>query len=160
MARQFSMPAQIPPVSLLSPAADAAGRTGSYRSLKNCLKAYVVVRVNQGNAATVLLSVLQATAVAGTGSKAVAAMPAWLVANTTTTDALVAQVAAATFTTSAALADKIVVFEIVPEACMDVANGFNCIAVQTGASNAANVTSAELFVLGSYAQATPPTTYT
>ena len=53
MARQFSMPYQIPPVCLLPPAADAAGRTSPFRDLKNALKAYIVCHVNQGNAATV-----------------------------------------------------------------------------------------------------------
>jgi hypothetical protein len=160
MARQFSMPYQIPPVSLLPPAADAAGRTGSYRSLKNALKAYVVARVNQGNAATVQFSLLQAKDVSGTSSKAISATPIWLENDTSVSDALVAQTAAASFTTDATTKDKIVVFEIVPEQCMDVANGFRSIALQTGASNAANITAAELYVLGSYEGASQPSTYT
>ena len=64
------MPYQIPPVSLLPPAADAAGRTSSYRDLTNALKAYVVARVNQGNAAQVTFSILQGQDVLGTGAKA------------------------------------------------------------------------------------------
>ena len=159
MARQFSMPAQIPPVSLLPPATDAAGRTGSYRSLKNALKAYIVARVNQGNAAQVTFTPLQAQDVAGTGAKAIAAVPIWLDADTSVSDALVVQAAAASLQTSAATKDKIVVFEITPEQALDVANGFDCIALQTSASNVANITTAELFVLGSYQQATPPSTY-
>lgn len=160
MARQFSMPAQIPPVLLLSPAADAAGRTSSYRSLKNALKAYIVCHVNQGNAAQVTLTPLQAQDVSGTNSKAISAVPIWLDADTSLSDALVVQSAAASLQTSAATKDKIVVFEITPEVALDVANGFDCIAVETSASNAANITEAMLFVLGSYEQATPPSTYT
>ena len=90
MARQFSMPYQIPPVSLLPPAADAAGRTGSYRNLASALKAYVVVHINQGNAAQVTVSLLQAQDVSGTGSKAVGVVPIWLTAATATSDALAA----------------------------------------------------------------------
>jgi hypothetical protein len=160
MARQFSLPAQLPPVALLGAATDAAGRTSSYRSLKNALKAYIVAEVNQGNAATVQFSLLQAKDVSGTSSKAVTSVPIWLVNDTSVSDALIAQTAAASFTTDATLKDKFVVFEITPEACMDVANGFRSIAIQTGASNAANVTRAELLVLGSYQAATPPSTYT
>lgn len=160
MARQFSMPYQIPPVSLLAPAADAAGRTSPYRSLKNAMKAYVVVHINQGNAATVLLSVLQAQDVSGTGSKAVGAMPIWLTADTATSDALVVQTPLNTFTTSATLKDKIVVFEITPEQVMDVTGGFRAIAVSTGASSAANIPEAKLYVLGSFQQATMPSTLT
>jgi len=159
MARQFSIPYQLPPISLLPAAADAAGRTGSYRSLRNAVKAYIVAEVNQGNAATVLLSVLQAKDSSGTGSKAINAAPNWLVADTSVTDALVAQAAAATATTSATTKDKLVVFEIEPDAALDVANGFNHITISTGASNAANVTAAQLYILGSYEQATPPTSY-
>jgi hypothetical protein len=142
---------------MLAPAADAAGRTSGYFSLKNALKAWIVVHVNQGNAATVQLSPLQASDVSGTGSKAITATPIWSNADTATIATPgTKQTDAVNFTTSAAVKDKIVIFEITPEQCMDVNNGFDCIAVQTGASNAANITAAELFVLGSYAQASPP----
>ena len=159
MARQISMPYQFPPVGLLPPAADAAGRTSAYRDLANALKAWVVVHVNQGNAAQVTLSILQGQDVSGTGSKAVGVMPIWLTAATATSDALAVQTAAATFQTSAAVADKIVVFEITPEMCMDLVNGFHTIAVQTSASNAANITEAELFIYGSYQGASEPSTF-
>lgn len=158
MGVQYQMPAQFPPVTLLPVAADAAGRTGVYASLRNALKAWIVCEVNQGNAATVALTPLQATDSSGTGSKAIAAVPVWLDADTSVSDALVAQVAAANFTTSAALKDKLVVFEIQPETALDVANGFNHIAVQTGASNAANVTAAHIFIWGAIQAAAPPTT--
>ena len=114
MARQISMPYQFPPVGLLPPAADAAGRTSAYRDLANALKAWVVVHVNQGNAAQVTLSILQGQDVSGTGSKAVGVMPIWLTAATATSDALAVQTAAATFQTSVGTTDKIVVFEITP----------------------------------------------
>lgn len=159
MARQFSMPYTIPPVGLLPPAADATGRTSAYRDLANAMKAYVVVHVNQGNAATVLLSLLQAQDVSGTNAKATGVVPIWLTADTSASDALAVETAAATFTSSATLRDKIVVFEITPEACLDLANGFHTIAVSTGASNAANITEAELFILGSYQGASAPSSY-
>jgi hypothetical protein len=159
MARQISMPYQFPPVALLPPAADAAGRTSAYRDLANALKAWVVVHVNQGNAAQVTLSILQGQDVSGTGSKAVGVMPIWLTAATATSDALAVQTAAATFQTSAGTTDKIVVFEITPEMCMDLVNGFHTIAVQTSASNAANITEAELFIYGSYQGASEPSTF-
>lgn len=158
MARQYSMAAMFPPVTLLAIAADAAGRTGVYASLRNAEKAWVIVEVNQGNAATVAISLLQAKDSAGTGSKAISAVPIWLDNATATSDALVAQANAALLTTDATLADKLVLFELTPEQALDVANGFNHIAVQTGASNAANITGARLHIWGSYQQATPPTT--
>ena len=160
MAKPFSLPYQMPAVSLLPPAADAAGRTSSFRNLRNADKAYVVARVNQGNAAQVTLTLTQAQDVSGTGAKALSAStPIWLDNATATSDALVAQAAAASFQTDATVADKIVIFEILPEACMDISNGFRTIAISTSASNAANVTEATLFLLTDYAGQTPPSTY-
>lgn len=159
MARQFSFVAQFPPIELLAPAADAAGRTSSYRSLRNALKAYIEVHMTQGNAATVLLSPLQASAVAGTGSKAIAAVPIWSNLDTSVNDTLTVRTAAATYTTDAGVKNKIVVFEIQPEVALDVANGFDCIGISTGASNAANITSARLHILGAIQSASPPNSY-
>jgi hypothetical protein len=154
------MAASFPPVNLLPPAADAAGRTSTYASLKNALKAFVVVTVNQGNAATVGISLLQGKDVSGTGSKAISATPIYLTADASTSDLLVAQAAAASFTTSATTKTKVVLFEIVPEQVLDVANGFKTIAVQTGASNAANITTATIHVVGAVQGATIPSTLT
>jgi hypothetical protein len=42
---------------------------------------------------------------------------------------------------------------------MDMVNGFNSIAVSTGASNAANITEATLFILGSIQADSLPNSY-
>ena len=58
----------------LAPATDAAGRTSSYFSLKDVKgKAYVRVDITQGNAATVAITLQQATTVAGGSAKALSA---------------------------------------------------------------------------------------
>lgn len=156
MARQFSLSYELPPIGLLPPAADAAGRTSAYHSLKNCAgKAYLVCRVNQGNAAQVTFTPLQATDVSGSGSKVISATQIFLAADTATADALVRQTDGANFQTSATLKDKIVVFEF-DTSELDVANGFDCIAIQTSASNAANITAAEMLYKPRYAGATQP----
>ena len=160
MADQFSLVYSAPPVALLPAAADAAGRTSAYRDLRNAHKAYVIAHVNQGNAATVALSLMQAQDVLGTGAKAISAsMPIWYQANTATSDLNVAQAAAASFTTDVNLFDKIIIFEILPETALDVANGFKTIAVVTGASNVANITEAVLIAANAYQGASQPTTY-
>lgn len=147
MSRQFRLWENASVVSLLKPAADAAGRTSTYVSLKNCHKAFIVCYVNQGNAATVALTPLQAVDNSGTSSKAITATPIAynLDTDTTPSDQFTMASAAASYTTDAATKTKIVVFEIEPAECMDLANSFNHIAIQTGSSNAANITSA-LFV--------------
>ena len=157
MSASFTLPEQAKLVEALTPAADAAGRTSDWVSLKNAHKAYVVVSMDQGNAATVLLSLLQAQAVAGTGVKAGPDVPIWANLDCAASDALVREATDAdTYTTDAGVKHKMVVFEVDP-AKLDVAGGFDCIAVSTGASNAANITAA-LFVLTPlrYAASTPP----
>lgn len=149
----LSIPEYLTPYDLLAPAADAAGRTSSYLSLKGAVKAWIEVHINQGNAATILLSPLQATAVAGTGSKAISAARIWTKLDEASTD-FAKQTEAATYTTDAATKKKIVIFEIDPVKVFDVAGGFDCIAVSTGASNVANITSARLWIEQKHAGAT------
>lgn len=144
----FSFPQAYNIVSLLNPAADAAGRTSVYVTLKNVAKAFIVCHITQGNAATVALNVLQAKDVAGTSSKALGnAVPIYADLDAVASDLLTAQTPGVTFTTDAGLKNKIVVFEIPVEA-LDVANGFKTIAIQTGASNAANITAAVAYLAG------------
>jgi hypothetical protein len=157
MARQFQLAEIIPPVSLLTPAADAAGRTSRYVTLAKCDKAFIVCHVNQGNAATVALTPLQALDTSGTSSKAITATQIWTDLDEATLDLLTKQTNAANYTTDAATKDKVVIFEISPIDCMDEVNGFKTIAIQTGASNAANITEAMIYCLSAYQQAQPPT---
>lgn len=140
---------------LLAPAADAAGRSSSFLSLKNAVKAWIVVYVDQANAATIALTPNQASAVAGTGAKAIAAARIWTKLDEAT-DEFTLQTEAASFTTDAALKKKIVVFELDLAKVLDVANGFDCVRIATGASNVANITSALLVVQPKHRGAAPP----
>lgn len=157
MSFPISLPQNGAIVELLDPATDAAGRTSPYVSLKLFHKAWIIFHVQQGNAATIALTVNQAKDVSGTSAKAITVnTPIWANQDTSASDALTAQTAGVSFTTSATLKNKIVVFEINPSD-LDVANGFRSIALTTGASNAANVTQAMLYgVFDRYQQATPP----
>ena len=152
---KLSIPEDLTPYDLLAPAADAAGRTSAYLNLKNAIMAWIEVHLDQGNAATVLLSPLQASAVAGTGTKAISAARIWTKLDEALT-AFTKQTEAATYTTDAAVKKKIVIFELDPAKVFDVANGFDCIAVSTGASNAANITSARLWIQQRHAGAAVP----
>lgn len=155
-----TVPEKYKMVAALNPATDAAGRTGAYVSLKNVNLAYIVVHITQGNAATIALSINQATAVAGTSAKAItASVPIWSNLDVSASDALVRRTDAVSYTTDAGVKNKIVVFQIDP-ATLDVANGFDCIAVVTGSSNVANITQAVYLLDERYQQATPPTAIT
>lgn len=156
MAKNFRLWENLSIVNLLKPAADAAGRTSAYISLKYAHKAYVMCEVNQGNAAQVTFTVLQATDNLGTNSKVVNAMPIAVNLDTDTipTDQFTFPANAANYQTDAGLKNKIVVFEILPESVLDINNtalglnqgAYSHIAVQTSASNAANITAAQLLI--------------
>ena len=150
-----SIPQALPLIEAITPQAGDA-ITGDYISLKNAHRAFVLVHVAQGNAATMAISIQQATDVAGTGTKVITvAVPIWANEDCAASDTLVRQTDAVNFTTSAAVKHKLIVFQIDPET-LDMANGFDCITVITGASNAANITSAVYLLEPRYAQTTPP----
>ena len=147
-------------VEAMPNATDAAGRTGRYVSLKNATCCYVELAITQGNAATIALSIEQATAVAGTGTKVLAtAVPIWSNLDTAATDTLVRRTDAVNITTDAGVKNKIVIFQIDP-ATLDAVNGFDCVTVKTGASNVANITGARYWIQNRYQQATPPAAIT
>ncbi|MBK9496818.1 MAG: hypothetical protein IPO08_20395 [Xanthomonadales bacterium] len=142
-------------VNLLAPAADAGGRTSAvYASLKNAVRAWVVVYLTQGAANTVQLDPVQATAVAGTGTKALTNnCQIFSNLDVSASDTLVSRTAAKTYTTDAGVHNKIVIFQIDPAETMDTANSFDCIGITTGASAAANITSAFLIADLKYSDA-------
>lgn len=143
-------------VSLLPPAADAAGRTGDYVSLKGYARVFIIAHINQGAANTVALTPFQATNVAAAGEKVIPAVPIWACLDAVASDALARQADAANFTTDAGVKDKIIVFEI-DAAKLDVDGGFDCVCLKTGASIASNITEAKAILVGArYGQVTPP----
>lgn len=160
MARQFQLAEMLAICEALPPAADSAGRTGTYVNVGKCDKVFLVYHITQGNAATIALAPQQAQDVSGTGAKAIGATQIWADEDEVTSDLLTKQANAASYTTGAAIKHKVVVFEISPQDCMDMANGFHTIAAQTGASNAANITEAMFYGVTRYQQAQPPTLLT
>jgi hypothetical protein len=141
-------------VDVMTPAADAAGRNSDAVSLKNFSLAIVEASINQGNAATIALTLQQCTAVDGTGAKALTVnVPIFASQDVggASGDVLTRQTDGVAFTTSAALTRKTVRFVIDP-ATLDLAGGFDCLRVTTGASNAANITSARVILTPTYAQ--------
>ena len=136
----------------------AAGADGDYVSLKNAVRAWIVVNLTQGNAATVALTVEKATAVAGTGSVAITtAVPIWSNLDTAASDTLVRRTDAVAYTTDAGVKNKQVIFQIDPRT---LGEGFTCICVKAGASNAANILGAQYILQTTYPSATPPAAIT
>jgi len=156
---KFQIPENGRVIPLLKPAADAAGRTSRYVSLRDCTRCTIVVYVDQANAATIALTPKQATAVAGTGAKNLAKnVQIWAALDVATTEVPARATDGTSYTTDAGVKEKIVVFEI-DTAALDVDGGFDCIAIATGASNVANITSAFAVLSGvRYQQAAPSST--
>jgi hypothetical protein len=149
------LPEKIHVVDVLAPAADAAGRNSDAISLKNASGPCIVeASINQGNAATVAVTLQQCTAVDGTGAKALTVnVPIYVSQDVggAAGDVLARQADGVAFTTSAALTRKTIRFVVDP-ATLDLANGFDCLRVTTGASNAANITAARILVAPTYPQ--------
>lgn len=152
----YISPEQVHVVDVLAPAADAAGRSSDAVSLKNFTGVAIVeASINQGNAATVALTLQQCTAVDGTGAKALTVpCPIYVSQDVggAAGDVLARQADGVAFTTSTALARKTIRFVIDP-ATLDLAGGFDVIRFTTGASNAANITSGRVILFPKYAQA-------
>ena len=160
MARQFRCRIRFPPVGLLPPAADAAGRTSAYRDLAQRAESWVVVHVNQGNAAQVTLSILQGQDVSRhrlEGGRRHADLAHC--AATATSDALAVQTAGGDLPDLGDTSRTRSWSSRSRRRCAWTwSNGFHTIAVQTSASNAANITEAELFIWESYQGASAPST--
>lgn len=150
------LPEKIHVVDVMAPAADAAGRNSDAVSLKNAGGVAIVeASINQGNAATVALTLQQCTAVDGTGAKALTVnVPIYVSQDVggASGDVLTRQADGVAFTTSAALTRKTVRFVIDP-ATLDLAGGFDCLRITTGASNVANITAARVILSPTYPQA-------
>lgn len=149
MALAYRLPEQMKVIDILNPAADAAGRTGTWITCRWAHKVYFVVHITQGNAATILISLLQAKDVSGTGSKAGPAVPIWVNTDTsaaTGSDSFVIQSNASTYTTDAGTKNKHIIFEVDPS-YLDGANGFKDVTISTGASNAANITECTAYLI-------------
>ncbi len=131
-------------VEAIEPKADAAGTTGDYISLKNALKVTIKLHITQGDAATIEIGVKEATTVAAGSAAAITkALKIWANLDCAASDLMVKRTDAATYTTDAGVKHKIVIIEVDPALLSD---GFDCIAVTTGASNAGNIVQAEYII--------------
>jgi hypothetical protein len=151
----FTLPENAKVIPVLKPATDAAGRTGRYINLALVHKLYFVFFMDQGNAATVAVSMKGATSSGGAGANAIAATARiWRNLDVATSDTDVRDTDAASYTTDAALKEKQVIIEV-PIAAVQAA-GYSFVAPVTGASNAANLTACLAYIVPMYPGAGQP----
>ena len=152
------LPEQFKIVEALKPQTNAGALTSDYVSLKNVNMAWIVVNLQQANAATLALTVNEATLVDGTGTTAILkTFPIWSNLDTAASDSLVKRTAAASYTTDAGVKNKIVVIQIDPAI---LSAGFDVICFMCGASNAANIVGALYVLQTRYGQDGPPAAIT
>jgi len=133
----------------------AGAASGDWVSLKGYDGILIIVHIAQGNAATTALTVDKATDVAGTGQSAGITMNHWWKCEDAPqiSDAFTKGTAAASITTSATgTGSSICAIDIKA----DELGAYDCVQLEAGASNAANILSAIYILYNSrYHQAAP-----
>lgn len=144
------------------PVTSNGGVTCDYVSLKNVHKAWIIASFTQAAGHATVVSPKQATAVAGTSVKALTAAGAgWFNEDTATSDTLVVQTAATTYTVTNDIKKKIVICEVVPEQNMDINAGFDVLGCTISDSSQATNFVSVIYVLASrYPQANIPAAIT
>lgn len=147
---------QVKIVTGLAPATPSTS-TPDYVSLKGYGKCSVIILADNGAGVTgSAITLKQATAVAGTGEKALAFDLVHANVDSAAADALVATaVASNTFTTNTTNTSNLVYVIDVDESDLDVNNGFDCI--RAGTADAVNTVLCVLYLLwpAKYGGATP-----
>jgi hypothetical protein len=136
--------------------------TPDYVSLKGYDRMTAIIVADNGTPVTgSAITLKQATAVAGTGEKALAFTKQWANADTGASDALTETAVTSNTFTTATTADKnlLYVLEVMPED-LDQVNNFDCVRVGTG--DAANTVLSVLYILwpAKHARSTPLTAIT
>lgn len=150
----FSLPTKFKIVELVNPKTTNASITSDAISLKNAIKAWIVIDYTQaaGHATTPTLK--QATDVAIGTNAAGPSSRIWANEDTAASDALVAQTAGASYAVAADVKNKKVVFEIDPATLTD---GYDCVYfTQATSSQATNFMSATAYIQTNFQQTTPP----
>lgn len=149
----LNLPIDIVPVQASKPATTNGGITGQYVQLKNALRAWLLVELNQAVGFAEVISLKQASAIAGTGVKAGPTSIVWANEDTAASDAWVRQAAGAAYTTAADVKNKLVLIEVDP-AAFDAANGFTVAGwTASDSSQATNFASAQWLIQPRYPQA-------
>lgn len=146
------IPAHIEPVVLTPPVTTNGGVTTDYISLKNAHRVTVVFTFTQAVSHATGIDPVQATAVDGTGVKAITnTVPIWANTDISSTSVLTKQTDAITFNLATGATNQIVVMDIDP-AGLDVANSFDCLAFTVDdSSQATNLVSAVAYIVPRYA---------
>lgn len=150
----FSLPTKFKIVQLLQPQTSNGALTSDVVSLKNAIRAWIVIHLTQavGHATTPTLR--QSTNVALGATAAGPTCRIWANEDVAASDALVAQTAGASYAVTADAKNKVVVFEIDPATLTD---GYPCVYLTEATSGqATNFVAMEAIIETNFSQTTPP----
>ncbi len=147
MSKQ-SLAEMIRVVPAIAPIAGGSARSGDWVSLKGYAGVLIVVNIAMGHAATTAITVDKATAVAGTGnSDGITVNRVWKHTGAIGAAIAYAAVAAAASFTSSSTGSGQDVYLLDIRA--DELGDYDCVQVELGASNSANIVSATYLLYGS-----------
>jgi len=146
-------------VDAIAPTVLGSSLTGTYVSLKNVNKAYIMVHLCQASTDIITIYPYQATAIAGTGAKVFSlGLPCWLSNGCSSDETLTKQTTGVNFSFSSSTGDKIAIIEVQPGQ-MDLANSFDCINIRTSAGTTDSLISAVYYLDMRYQEADTPTVF-
>jgi len=134
----FTIPENLHIVNAYGPCAgNGIGTSADWVSLKDVVRAFVLVKCAGANDTDLVIGIKEATAVAGTSAAAITAtVPIYTSVGTTSADTWTKQTDAATYTVDpATVGSSIVVMQIDPSI---LSAGFDCLQVYTTGGHASN----------------------
>lgn len=146
-------------IPCISPTA-ATATTGHYISMKNVARGWAVVNFTLCTTGVMTVSLFQASAVAGTGAKAISnGVPYWYANATSSEDSLTQQstTPATSFSFSTSTGEKVVIFEL--NAGMFDTTGatpFDCVCIQAGGTSSSDFISAHYILEMRYQDSDTP----
>ena len=152
----LSLPENCKIVEAITPQTGASARTGDYVSLKNVVKAWVVVHFNMAGAGNATYATMyEATATSGAGAAATTgnAYDIWSIASTTA-DTLTHQTSGYRYATTTDATGQVIIFGIKPS---QLTATYDCIQVRVASSSTAtNFVSAMYYLQTAYPADQPP----
>lgn len=154
MSRPFSLPLACHPVVLVNNLTTNGGVTSLACTLKHAIKCWLYVYLQNAVGFAQVITPSQATTIAAGTNAVIPAVPIWANEDVAATDTLVAQTAAANYTTAAVAKKKLIIFEIDP---IQLTDANPCVFVTlTNSAQATNFCTIVAHLWMANAVATPP----
>jgi hypothetical protein len=154
MSGGLSIPQGVLPVQLLAPTTTSGGAASRGVSLKNAIRAFIVVDLKQAVGHATAISLRQAKEIALTNNAAGPSVPNWKNEDCVASDALTKNADGASVTVTNDVTSKQVIFQVDP---VRLSADYNVVYVMAAdSSQATNFMSAAAYLLPRYAGDAPP----